>query len=46
MKIVADENIVAVAALYRRHGELLLMPGLAIAREHVRDADEIGRAHV
>ena len=39
MKIVADENIVAVAALYRCHGELLLIPGRAIAREHVRDAD-------
>lgn len=39
MKIVADENIVAVADLYRRHGELLLLPGRAISREHVRDAD-------
>lgn len=39
MKIVADENIVAVADLYRGHGELRLMPGRAISREHVRDAD-------
>lgn len=39
MKIVADENIVAVADLYRHHGELLLLPGRAIRAEHVRDAD-------
>lgn len=39
MKIVADENIVAVAERYRRHGELLLLPGRAIGREHVQDAD-------
>ena len=39
MKIVADENIVAVADLYRGHGELQLMPGRAISREQVRDAD-------
>ena len=39
MKIVADENIVAVADLYRRHGELVLLPGRSIAREHVQDAD-------
>lgn len=39
MKIVADENILAVADLYRRHGELLLLPGRAIAADDVRDAD-------
>jgi erythronate-4-phosphate dehydrogenase len=39
MKIVADENIVAVADLYRRHGELVLLPGRSIALEHVQDAD-------
>jgi len=39
MKIVADENIVAVADLYRHHGDLLLLPGRAIAREHIQDAD-------
>lgn len=39
MKIVADENILAVADLYRRHGELLWLPGRAITREHVQDAD-------
>jgi erythronate-4-phosphate dehydrogenase len=39
MKIVADENIVAVAELYRKHGELQLLPGRAIGPADVKDAD-------
>lgn len=39
MKIVADENIVAVAELYRQHGELQLLPGRAIGPAAVKDAD-------
>ncbi len=39
MKIVADENIVAVAELYRQHGELHLLPGRAIGPTDVKDAD-------
>lgn len=39
MKIVADENIVAVAELYRQHGELHLLPGRAIEPADVKDAD-------
>lgn len=39
MKIVADENIVAVAERYRQHGELHLLPGRAIGPEDVKDAD-------
>ncbi len=39
MKIVADENIVAVAELYRQHGDLHLLPGRAISPADVKDAD-------
>lgn len=39
LKIVADENIVAVEDLYRQHGELLLLPGRQISAADVRDAD-------
>lgn len=39
MKIVADENIVAVAERYRQHGELHLLPGRAIGPAAVKDAD-------
>ncbi len=39
MKIVADENIVAVAELYRQHGDLHLLPGRAIGAADVNDAD-------
>ena len=39
MKIVADENIVAVADYFRAHGELRLLPGRSIRAEDVRDAD-------
>src|SRR5690606_19768215 len=39
MKIVADENIVAVADYFRAHGELRLLPGRSISAADVRDAD-------
>lgn len=39
MKIVADENIPGVEALFGAHGEVHLLPGRAIARQDVRDAD-------
>lgn len=39
MKIVADENIVAVAQRYRQHGDLHLLPGRAIGAADVQDAD-------
>lgn len=39
MRIVADENIVAVADYFRTHGELALLPGRAIGPADVRDAD-------
>ncbi|MDP2141011.1 MAG: 4-phosphoerythronate dehydrogenase [Gammaproteobacteria bacterium] len=39
MKIVADENIVAVQENYRQHGELVLLPGRSIRPPDVRDAD-------
>lgn len=41
MKIVADENIVAVQKHYRKHGELVLLPGRRIRPEDVRDADAL-----
>ena len=39
LKIVADENIVAVEDLFRQHGELRLLPGRQISPADVRDAD-------
>jgi erythronate-4-phosphate dehydrogenase len=39
MKIVADENIVAVAERYREFGDLQLLPGRAIGPAAVKDAD-------
>jgi erythronate-4-phosphate dehydrogenase len=39
LKIVADENIVAVEDLFRQHGELRLLPGRQICAADVRDAD-------
>ncbi len=39
MKIVADENIPGVEALFGAHGEVRLLPGRAIARQDVRDAE-------
>ncbi|MES3006341.1 MAG: 4-phosphoerythronate dehydrogenase [Pseudomonadota bacterium] len=39
MKIVADENIVAVEDLFRQHGELRLLPGRRISAADVQDAD-------
>ena len=39
MKIVADENIVAVADYFRAHGELVLLPGRSISAADVHDAD-------
>lgn len=39
MKIVADENIVAVADYFRAHGELVLLPGREISAADVADAD-------
>ena len=39
MKIVADENIVAVEELFLQHGELHLLPGRSISAADVRDAD-------
>lgn len=39
MKIVADENIVAVADYFRAHGELTLLPGRTIAADDLQDAD-------
>lgn len=39
MKIVADENIVAVADYFRVHGELVLLPGREITAADVADAD-------
>ncbi|OGT74488.1 MAG: hypothetical protein A3H44_04570 [Gammaproteobacteria bacterium RIFCSPLOWO2_02_FULL_57_10] len=41
MKIVADENIVAVQQHYTKHGELALLPGRSIRPEDVRDADAL-----
>lgn len=39
LKIVADENIVAVEDLFRQHGQLRLLPGRQINAADVRDAD-------
>ncbi len=39
LKIVADENIVAVEDLFRQHGDLRLLPGRLISAADVRDAD-------
>ncbi len=39
LKIVADENIVAVEDLFRQHGDLRLLPGRQISAADVRDAD-------
>ena len=39
MRIVADENIVAVKELFLQHGELQLLPGRSISAADVRDAD-------
>ncbi|MDO9318827.1 MAG: 4-phosphoerythronate dehydrogenase [Gammaproteobacteria bacterium] len=39
LKIVADENIVAVEDLFRQHGDLQLLPGRQICAADVRDAD-------
>jgi erythronate-4-phosphate dehydrogenase len=41
MKIVADENIAQVAAVFGRAGELTLLPGRAIDAAAVRDADAL-----
>lgn len=41
MKIVADENIVAVHQHYTQHGELVLMPGRRIRPQDVCDADAL-----
>ena len=41
MKIVADENIVAVAEYFRAQGELVLLPGRSISAADVRDADAL-----
>ncbi len=39
MKIVADENIVAVEDYFRTHGELVLLPGREIRATDLADAD-------
>ncbi len=41
MKIVADENIAQVAAVFGAAGELTLLPGRAIDAASVRDADAL-----
>ncbi|NCF37084.1 MAG: erythronate-4-phosphate dehydrogenase, partial [Gammaproteobacteria bacterium] len=37
MKILADQNIPCVADAFRDLGEVQLMPGRDIRREHLRD---------
>ncbi len=41
MKIVADENIPGVEALFGGCGDISLMPGRAIANRDIRDADAL-----
>ena len=41
MRIVADENIVAVEDLFRQFGELVKLPGRQICPDDVRTADAL-----
>jgi len=41
MKIVADKDIFRVGEFFAPHGELLLLPGRDITREHLVDADAL-----
>ncbi|MGI9251842.1 MAG: 4-phosphoerythronate dehydrogenase [Pseudohongiellaceae bacterium] len=41
MKIVADDEIAAVAELFAQCGELQLLPGREISRAHLKDADAL-----
>lgn len=41
MKIVADANILAVDSYFREHAELVLIPGRAISRADLLDADAL-----